>query len=162
MNNWLNFSLQSPHLSLDAVKQQTDPVVSHQAAAARATVSNTTANNSLILSNMSQNHSNSLGAYQSSANDCYNSLRSSGDGGNSSSGQGGLEMMRSDGSLCIMEALSRSHSTGKNQLLHPLSSQTSNSNSVGFPFPHMSRTYTLTMNQPSLHVLIPKVASIDR
>lgn len=105
MNNWLTFSLQSPHLTLDAVKQQTDSV-NHQAS---RTV-NTTAN-SLILSNMSQNHSNSLGGYQNSANDCYNSLRSSADGGNSNSSQG-LEMMRSDESLCIMEALSRSHSTG--------------------------------------------------
>lgn len=116
MNNWLTFSLQSPHLTLDAVKQQTDPV-SHSAA--RTTVNPVTANNnnnSLILSNMSQNHSNSLGGYQSSASDCYNSLRGSGDGGNSSSGQG-LEMMRSDGSLCIMEALSRSHSSGEHQLL---------------------------------------------
>jgi len=113
MNNWLTFSLQSPHLTLDAVKQQTDPVSHHQAAAARTTA----VANSLILSTMSQNHSNNLGGYQSSANDCYNSLRSGGDGGNSSSGQAGLEMMRSDGSLCIMEALSRSHSAGT--LTHP-------------------------------------------
>ncbi|XP_024396532.1 uncharacterized protein [Physcomitrium patens] len=97
MNNWLTFSLKSPHLALDAVKQLADPV-NHQV---RST-------NSLILSSMSHNH-NSLGGYQDSANDCYNSLRSSSDGGNSTSGQG-LEMMRSDGSLCIMEALSRSHS----------------------------------------------------
>lgn len=112
MSNWLTFSLQSPHLTLDAVKQQTDPV-SHQAA---RTPVNNTATNSLILSNMSQNHSNSLGGFQSSANDCYNSLRGSGDGGNSNSSQG-LEMMRSDGSLCIMEALSRSHSAGKQQFI---------------------------------------------
>lgn len=99
MNNWLTFSLKSPHLALDAVKQLADPV-NHQV---RST-------NSLKLSSMSHNH-NSLGGYQDSANDCYNSLRSSSDGGNSTSGQG-LEMMRSDGSLCIMEALSRSHSAG--------------------------------------------------
>ncbi|XP_024396531.1 uncharacterized protein [Physcomitrium patens] len=100
MNNWLTFSLKSPHLALDAVKQLADPV-NHQV---RST-------NSLILSSMSHNH-NSLGGYQDSANDCYNSLRSSSDGGNSTSGQG-LEMMRSDGSLCIMEALSRSHSAAE-------------------------------------------------
>jgi hypothetical protein len=102
MNNWLTFSLQSPHLTLDVVKQQAEPV-SHPPRAV---------NSSLILSNMSQNHSTNLGAFQSSATDCYSSLRSSGDGGNSNSTQGGLEMMRSDGSLCIMEALSRSHSAG--------------------------------------------------
>ncbi|KAG0611082.1 hypothetical protein M758_7G113800 [Ceratodon purpureus] len=111
MNNWLTFSVQSPHLAaLDALKQPVDSISHHQSAPTRSAITNST--NSLILSSMSQNHSNSLGGYQNSASDCYNSLRSSGDGGNSNSSQG-LEMMRSDGSLCIMEALSRSHSAAE-------------------------------------------------
>lgn len=107
MNNWLTFSVQSPHFAgLDAVKQQpTDSVIQQQPIPTRSGAAG------LILSTMSQNHGNSLGGYQNPANDCYNSLRSTGDGGASNSGQG-LEMMRSDGSLCIMEALSRSHSAG--------------------------------------------------
>lgn len=96
-NNWLTFSLQSPHLSLDAV-QQADP------ASQPRTVSS-------LLSKMSQNHSNTLGGYQGSATDCYSSLGGDGAVGNSNSGQT-LESMRADGSLCIMEALSRSHSAG--------------------------------------------------
>lgn len=106
MNNWLTFSLQSPHLSVDAVKQQqqqqADP-----AAGLPLTVSSV---NSLLLSKMSQPHGNSLGGYQGAA-DCYNSLRAGGDGGNSNSGQA-LDTLRPDESLCIMEALSRSHSAG--------------------------------------------------
>lgn len=102
MNHWLRFSPQFPPLALDTVKQQADPI-SYQP---RST-------NSLILSSMSQNHSNNIGGFQNSANSCYNPLRSGGDGDNSNSAQG-LEMMRSDGSLCIMEALTRSHSAGKN------------------------------------------------
>lgn len=103
-NNWLTFSLQSPLLSVDAVKQQqqADP-----AAGLPLTVSSV---NSLLLSKMSQPHGNSLGGYQGTA-DCYNSLRAGGDGGNSNSGQA-LDTIRPDGSLCIMEALSRSHSAG--------------------------------------------------
>ncbi|XP_024396603.1 uncharacterized protein [Physcomitrium patens] len=101
MNHWLRFSPQFPPLALDTVKQQADPI-SYQP---RST-------NSLILSSMSQNHSNNIGGFQNSANSCYNPLRSGGDGDNSNSAQG-LEMMRSDGSLCIMEALTRSHSAAE-------------------------------------------------
>jgi hypothetical protein len=113
MNNWLTFSVQPPHFAaqLDAVKQAADSVSHHHPGPTRVT-------NSLILSSMSQNHSNSLGGYQNPANDCYNALRSGGDGGSSTSGPG-LEMMRSDGSLCIMEALSRSHSAGEKSLQTP-------------------------------------------
>lgn len=96
MNNWLAFSL-SPHLAIDV--GNTTQAQAHAQASSNATCYSVNNNNEVPQSTM---------GYQTSA-ECY--------GINTANGHFSSQMselpLRSDGSLCIMEALGRSQSASK-------------------------------------------------